>query len=755
MLPSGSLLPSLNVPALPPEELSASAPIDLRALIGSLLRRWKRIIAVPLLLLLAVFGGLRLVPPVYQSSVQILIFNPQQPGRAAIGQESLSAQDFDTVAINTEIAIIKSAALMQRVARDLKLDEYPEFQAQTRLARLLDQLGLSRNRWIATHLAALFADQPGTHSERTADPAAAAEKRIATAAAILSNHIRIEQVQLAYVLVVSASSRSPQLAQRLAAQIADDYLTGQREAWQKALDQLALWLKAKLTELKTRIVETDTEIEKLKAATGITDTSKGTVNQQQIADLNTQLIAVRADVAEKRAQLEQARQLAADNGALVDIPEAVTSPLISQLRLQKSMLTQMELQLRARLGDRHAEVLAVAAQLAGVNKAIHDEEAHILADLQNSYDIAVRREQSVEASLQRLASAPSNADAFAKLQQLQRNADADGKLYDTYISQYNDIVTRQSLENMSERIISPATVPTAPVFPRPSLFYLGAGGMGIALGVLLAYVAEYLQQGVRMGAEAEQMFGYPVVGNVPFLPRRRSWRAGRRAGARGLVEAALRTPLSPLNEAVRGIRIGLHLSNREHDPKVILVTSSLPGEGKSTLAALLATSSAGAGQRTILLDGDVRGRSISRDFAPQRSGLTDLLSGTASLASVTVHDPDTGCDVIAAGSRMRNPGDLLASRRMAEIIARLRESYDYVVVDTPPLLSVIDALALAGMADKILVTIDGSFGHHDSITEAFRLLRPEARRVAGIVFNKVAPEQLRRYGYVAVYPYDL
>jgi len=262
---------------------------------------------------------------------------------------------------------------------------------------------------------------------------------------------------------------------------------------------------------------------------------------------------------------------------------------------------------------------------------------------------------------------------------------------------------------------------------------------------------DYFQTGVRMGAEAEQMFGYPVVGNVPLVRRPGPLRFRRSAGNRSLVQAAVREPLSPFSEAVRTIRLAVRFSNPDHHPKVILVTSSLPGEGKSAIATLLAVSSAGAGQRTVLVDCDVRGRTVSRDFGEQRPGLTDLLSGSADLASATLRDADSGCHVIPAGSKMRNPGDVLASRRMGEIMARLRREYDYIVVDTPPLLSTVDALALASMADKILVTIDGSYSHTDSVAEAFRILRPETRRIAGIVFNKVTPDQLRRYGYVDAY----
>ena len=325
-------------------------------------------------------------------------------------------------------------------------------------------------------------------------------------------------------------------------------------------------------------------------------------------------------------------------------------------------------------------------------------------------------------------------------------------MYDAYLARYSEIESSKSVIDTNERIITAASVPTEPVSPRSKVFVIVGGGMGVALGLLLAFVVDIATAGIKMGAEAEQAFGFPVVGNVPL------YRFGNRmlqSRARTLAQAIVNEPLSPLSEAIRTIRVSLLLSNQLESPKVIVVTSSVAGEGKSTLSLLLAASSAAAGHRTILVDCDIRGRSISRDFGEQQSGLTDVLAGNADLDSVIVRHPETGCFVLPAGSIIRSPGDLLASPRMAATIERLRDGYDYIVIDTPPLLSVVDGLALAGIADKIIVAIDGRTTRPVSVAEAFRLLRPEARRIAGIVFSKAEPEQLRRYGtqaYAGDYP---
>jgi succinoglycan biosynthesis transport protein ExoP len=727
------------------DDVPATPPMDIRALVGALAKRWKLIVAVPVLVLLAVFLVMQAVPSVYQSSIQVLVFDPQQAAAISSGQETTTAQDFDTVAINTEVEILKSASLSLQVAKELRLDELPEFQLRGKIDRLLDLLHLPSGGWVATHLRALGKAIHGDTEDGSDDPAAQAAWRLAVAAGILRDSITVDHVAQSYVIIVSVKAQDPRLAQRLVTAIVDTYFKGQRDAWRKALDEQMSRLSSRLAGLAAQVAETDAEIDKIKAKSGVGGTSAGSVSEGQIAQLNAQLMLARSAVGERRVRLEQARHLAATNGDLLDIPEASASPVISQLRLQRTQLAQQEAQLRAKLGDRHAQVLAVAAQLADVDKALSDQEMHILADMQNAYDIAVRQEQSIEANLQQLTASLDSSGDYVKLQELQRTAAQTSKLYDAYVPQYDAVKTRESLGDIGQRVISAAAVPSSPISPKRVVIFAGAGFFGTALGVMVAFIAETLQGQMRIGGDAEHVFGYSVLGNIPFVRARRASRSG--TGKRNLAQVVVGAPLSPFSEAVRAIRIGIRLSQPGSRPKIVLVTSSLPGEGKSTVATLLAASSASAGQRTVLVDTDVRGRSVSRAFGNQQRGLTDLLSGTAGLQDVVIEDSTTGCHIIPVGSLGQSPADLLGSQQMRDLVQRLRNDYDYVVIDTAPILSVIDPLVIASMAEKILMIVDVGYRHNDSLVEAFRLLRSNSDLAVGIVFNKVTTDQLRQSGY--------
>jgi capsular exopolysaccharide synthesis family protein len=264
---------------------------------------------------------------------------------------------------------------------------------------------------------------------------------------------------------------------------------------------------------------------------------------------------------------------------------------------------------------------------------------------------------------------------------------------------------------------------------------------GFAGGLLLAFLLEYFRKGVKTGTEMEQTFGLPVVGNIPLEWRRKT----RGVSYYRPLDIMANEPLSHLSEAVHAMRISLELSSA--NPKVILITSALPAEGKSTAAMLLAASSASSGKRTILLDCDLRLRSTSEALRSRNQpGLSEVLHGKAKLTDVITQDPVTKIFVLSAGSMTPNAADLLMSRGMLDLIAVLRGEFDYIVMDAPPLLPVVDALALATVADKILVIVEWCQTSRASIYEAFRVLGPEAHRIAGVVLNKVDFDELPGYG---------
>jgi polysaccharide biosynthesis transport protein len=714
--------------------------IDLFAILAGVLRRWKLITAITLSMCTATYGVLKLKPLLYKSSVEILVFDPQRQIDAAV-QKPISpfVDALGNDAMNTEIQVIKSKSVALRVARELGLDTDPEFQPRNLLADLAEWLGFPRLGRADKNSAQAIG---GTEEEK-------AEKLDQAADALIA---KLDVSQQSYIISVSTTSQNPIKAQRLAATIANDYLASQRETRQDALQRVAAWLKDRVDILQSRVLETEALIEKLKAESGIRDSEYNDIREQQISALNNHIIAARSEVSEKRARLEQAHQVIERTGDIQgltttpsdiqSIPELVSSDTLSQLRQKKVELSSRVTDLQNKVGEHHVEVIALRADLAVINKQINAEVERVLGNMRNSYDIAVRRVQELEADLQRLT-AGHNSEAYLKFQELRHLADTDRNLYQSYLSQYNDISERRTLQDASARIISPATLPRSPTSSHSKLYALG-GALGLCGGFLLAFLLEYFRPGVKTAIEIEQSFGRPVVGIIPLVQLRKS----RDTPFNRLLRRMVDEPISHFSETVHAMRISLELSSA--NAKVILITSALPGEGKSTAAMLLAASSASSGKRTVLLDCDLRQQSTSAAFQNgRRPGLSELLRDTAELMDVIAKDPATKIYVIPSGFMVPNAADLLMSQRMRDLIAKLRAEFDYIVMDTPPLLPVVDALALATVADKVLVIAEWGQTPRGSISEAFKVLRPEAHRVAGVVLNKVDLKQ--QYGYLSGY----
>jgi polysaccharide biosynthesis transport protein len=713
-----------------------SPSIDFFALLPGVLRRWKLIAAITLSASIATYGVVQVVPSLYRSTVEILVFDPQRQIDAAI-QKPISpfvdAIGYD--AINTEINVIKSRSVALRVVKELGLDEDPDFQPHSRVADVAERLGFPR-------LARAFNNSARTSGGTEEEKA----EKLDQAADTLIEKLGVSSDS--YIISISITSQNPIRAQQLAGTIANDYLADQREARQDALQRVATWLKSRVDNLQSRLLETKSAIEKLKADSGIHDPGASNLTEKQVSELTAQLATARAEVDERRARLDQALKIVEGGDVqgiqnlttvpsdIESIPELAASTELTTLRQKQTELNWRAADLQKKLGERHAQVIALRAELAVINEQIRVEAEHILGNIRDAHDVAVRREQALEADLQSLA-ARDNSEAYVKLQQLERLADADRQLYDTYLTQYNDISARRFLQEASARIISPASRPISPISSPRKLYALGVA-LGLGGGFLLAFLLE-CRLGVKTAKEIEKSFGRPVMGIIPLVQQRK---LGGTPHDR-LLHRIVDDPLSNFSEAVRAMRIGLELSST--NAKVILITSALPAEGKSTAAMLLAASSATSGRNTVLLDCDLRQQAVSEAFGKKQPGLSELLRGTAALTDVVDIDPATNICVIPAGATVQNPADLLMSRHMCDLITQLRNRFDYIVIDGSPLLPVIDALALSTMVDRILLIVEWSRTSRASISEAFKVLRPEAHRVAGIVLNKVDLNQLQGY----------
>ena len=718
-----------------PEPAAAETPVsatDIRSIVGVLLRHWVLIAVVVATAVAGAIVALSLIAPQYRSSVQILIIDPRQPANAAEDRK-LSSLDVDAAAVASVVEVMRSKLLALTVARDQGLDKDPEFTERR-----------GPGAFLKAHLGALF----GRAAPLPPPPVAGdnISPQLDRAAEALRDRLEVDRLTFSYVLSVSLTSESPAKAQRLVTAVANAYLNDQLEARYEATRRATTWLTGRLETLKTRVEQDEAAIQKLKVDNGLTDIGSGSnMTQQQLSDVTAQLALARADVAEKRARYDQITRAVNSGGNLQSIPEVMASPVIGQLRVQEAEVRRREVDLRNRYGERYPDVLNAKSQLDDIHRAIAAEAKRILDTSKNAYEIAQEREQSLEKSLAAMAGQAGHSQALVQLQQLERVADSNRRLYENFLNQFNEIDQKSTLIDVGARIISPAALPTEPSYPRWTLTIFLATATALVAGVVLAFLMEYLESGLKTAAQVERALGYPLLA---LVPRVRSPRFAPRMERIDILKRLVSEPFSQLSEAIRTIRIGMALSDPGQVPKVTVVTSAIPGEGKSTMSMLIAAAGALSHQRVVLVDCDLRRKSLTTAFdLRNRPGLIEILTDQVPLAEATYRDETTMLSIIPGGADLRDYPDLLNSQQMRDLTLRLREQYDCVVLDATPLLPIIDAAVLVQHADKILMVIEWNKTPRASALEALKTLRCQPRQIAGVILNKVDFTVLQSYGY--------
>jgi capsular exopolysaccharide synthesis family protein len=505
--------------------------------------------------------------------------------------------------------------------------------------------------------------------------------------------------------------------------------------------------------LRVQVRQSEEAVAKFRKEHNLIATSsegKVTISEQQLSELSAKLITARAETAEKRAKYEQAAQVSARGGNLQAIPDVVRSPVISQLRAQQAEVARKEADLVARYSDQHPLVINARAERRDIDRSIAAEVQRVLINLKNDYDVAKSGEQSLQASLAQVSGETGLDDSVGvRLRELERLNTANKTLFDNFLSRAKITQEQSSFEEREARVISPATKPPTPSFPKKGLVEALAGVVGLLLGIGGAVALDMLNAGFMTARELEEKLGQPVLSSLPLLSDK-----DRKIDDKILDPARYLAakPLSRYAEAVRNIRVGIQMADVDHPAKVILITSSVPAEGKSTLAQSLALSAEKAGQNVLLIDGDLRHPSTSKYFGLEaKPGLVDLLIGGAAFDEIVLREG--GLTVIPAGAKSQNPPDLLGSARLKLVIDKLRSVYDYIIIDSPPVGPVIDAKVIAVLADKVVFAVAWKTTPREIVAENVNYFQRD-HKLAGVALTRVDESQAPRYGAYAQYSGD-
>jgi capsular exopolysaccharide synthesis family protein len=746
------------IPVSPGELSPAEQGFDLRGMLGFIWRQWKFTIAIALITVLAGMVYLLHVTPLYTATAQVLL--DRQREKAPGGDAILGDVMIDTAMIESQVSIIKSTVLLRRVVAKESLGLLHRAPVPAPPSAPVDTPSPS-DRLFGFFRAVgdtLRGDETkeADAAENKFPPVTVAGEAVPPAElraiAALKTALRVTRVApQGHVLAISVTSPDPARAAQLANAVADAYLVDKLDTRFEAAKRASAWLSDRLAGLRKQLRESEEAVEQFRAQHGLVLSGRGgTLTQQQLSDLNAKLIDAKADLAQKKARVDLLNSLQAKGGGLQNMPDIANGGALPALRQQAADLSAQEADLLARYGAAHPLVVNLRARLGDVERSIGAETARLAASIRNEYELAQARVRSLQNSLQEATGQTNLDDATAiRLRELERTAAVNKTLFEDFLKQAKITQEQSTFEPQDVRVITPALPPAKPSYPRQAQFLTVALFVGLLLGVTGALAKEKLNTGFTTPKQVEDVLGLPLLTSVCNLASRDLKLGDDTAPIHRL---PILRPLSRYGEAIRSLRSGIQMTDVDHPPKVIQLTSAVPGEGKTTIALSLAASAAAAKLRVLVIDADLRHPSVSRICGLDKgAGLVDLLLGEVAAEAAIGFYGAGGYWVLPAGNRTQSPTDLLGSERMKSLIATLRTAYDLVFVDTPPAGPVADPVVLSYLCDKIVLVVRWAVTARELIKPCVELLAGH-RKIAGVAFNRVNIHQAQKYGRYA-YPY--
>ena len=679
------------------------------------------------------------IAPIYTATTSVMI-DPRKTNVVNL-DAVVSGLNTDTSAVLSEIEILKSRTLAEKVVRKLGLVVDPEFNTELQTPSAIMRIGSA----IVSKLG-FGSSGPSTASAPTVDessaiaPPSAADVEMARVVRAVQRNMDVIPEGRSYVIRVSFESHNPAKAAAIANTYAEQYTLSQLDAKLEAVERANSWLNDRTREMREKVTASERAVEDYRSKAGLLVTRGENIVSQQLSELNTQLITASADRARAEARLRQVRSINGQAGDSQTASEVLASPTIQSLKSQETDLKKTESDLLERYGERHPQLINLRAQIRDLDTRIKQETARVISSLDGELVAAQARENSLRTNLSQLEQQASAANqSQIKLNELQREAENNRNLLQTFVSRFSQTTEQSGIQQSDSRIISKAAVPVAPTFPRLSVNLPVGIGVAFVLGIILAFMVEKLDAGFRSSEQVERTVGLSTLALIPGLSFLKDG-----SPERHIVEK----PVSLFAEAFRSFRTGLFLSDVEKAPKVILLTSCVPGEGKSSDALCLARSAAAAGQKVVLIDADLRRSSIHKMLGVQpKAGVSDVILNRVLLEDALIKDTQSDLIVLPNVNAPGNPPDILASQGMEKLIQKLAQAFDLVIIDSPPVLAVSDALVLSRYADRTVFIIRWAKTPRAAVVTALKQLQAAGARLSGVVLSRVNIRQHARYGY--------
>lgn len=655
--------------------------------------------------------------PIYEARVRLLIEteNPNVVSFQEVIEQNKSTNDY----YQTQYRILESRALAQRTLERANLWSHPEFsKTPGAIARALTASTQFANRLFGKEIASA--------------PAAGAEKRRSQERAIdrFLENLTVAPVRNSRLIDVRYESADPSLTASIANAHAAAYIDQNLEFKFLATKEASDWLANRMAEQRKHLEAGELAIQQYREDNdAISLEDRQNIIVQRLADVNAAVTRARTTRIEKEALYNQLRGIQHKRDALDTFPAILSNVFVQQLKAELAGLQRQHAELNAQLGERHPEMIKLRSALQTAEAKLQAEVGKVVQSIGNEYRAARDQERDlVNALEQQKAEALALNRKAIEYGVLQRDSTSSRQMFEELLQRAKQTEISGELKTSNIRVVDPASLPERPARPKPltNLLFAIFGGAAFAVG--LAFFFEYVDNRIKSPDEIKRLLSVPFLGMVPSLPK------GSAEASRLLNDGAP----SSFVEAFRAIRTNVLFSSADEGCRSIVITSTRPGEGKTLVAANLAIALAQSGHRVLLLDADLRKPRVHEVFnQPLEAGVSNLMVGRAKASEAMRKTSVSGLWVLPAGRIPPNPAELLGSKRFKDFQSSLRQHFDWIIIDSPPVMAVTDPSIVAHTADGVIFVVGAEMTARHAAQSAIDQLESANAHIVGAVLNRV------------------
>lgn len=713
-------------------EAPSTSDLNLRYLFLVLWRQ-KLIIAATTVLLMAVASLIVLSLRPEYTATSTVVLNVREEN--VVNFESvLAGLPVDTRTVQTELQVLGSRGLAGQVVETLGLEKNPEFNA--RLRDPADAPLLERARTLMKSVAAGLVSGGG-------DAPQAPTSRQGAIVDVFASKLELKAVGESRAISVAFTSWNPETAASASNALAELYVEDRMEAKRVEAERANQWLSGQLVELRSKAEESQRAVQAYRSEAGlILGDRNTTLPTTEVSRLTDELVKAKAARADAEAKLAQAQSAIKSGSGIDSVPEVIDSAVVQVLRQNEATLSADLAEMSQYYGKDHPTILPVRQKLEEVRRSIRAETQRVLGSLERRVETARASEQGLVDSLELMKGDLGAANkAQGELAILEAEAAANQTLLDTFLQRFKETAAEGSMHVPDVRIVSRADLPANPSYPKKMQILLLSLIAALGLGIGLAFINEALDDTIRSMEQAEKGLGLTALGLVPALTGSR-WR--RMSPARYVVKRQR----SAFAESLHRLYSGVMLSGGKAPPKTILMTSSLPNEGKTTIAVSLGRLLALSNRKVIVVDADLRRPGVHKIVGVSgKRGLAECVAGTVTVEDAILRDRESTLDILPAGTIGNDAARIVGSDRLAAILRDLARTYDVVLIDAAPVFAVDDARLISRMVDRTVYLVRWGRTRQAVAASGLKQMLEAGANIAGVLVTRVNVRRHALYGF--------